>query len=72
MKSRYYEIDDTNTVRVFEKSVDENKDTKVVCVILQDVHPDGRSWESREEAQAWIDSTPYHLEVENTTEPVAE
>ena len=43
---------DNNTIEVFNN---ENPNENGAPFLRQDVHPDGRAWESRAEAQAWID-----------------
>ena len=48
-----YEIDGQNVVRVWD---DENPNEKGAPFFLQDVHPDGRPWVDRAEAQAWLDA----------------
>jgi len=48
-----YEIDDTNAVRVWD---DENPTETGAPFQLQDVHPDGRPWVDRAEAQTWVDA----------------
>lgn len=48
-----YEIDEHNIVRVWD---DENPNENGAPFLLQDVHPDGRPWFDRAEAQAWIDA----------------
>ncbi len=48
-----YEIDDTNTVRVWD---DENPNENGAPFLLQPDRPDGRSWADREEAQGWVDA----------------
>ena len=48
-----YEIDIHNTVRVWD---DENPNENGAPFFLQDVHPDGRPWVDRAEAQAWVDA----------------
>jgi hypothetical protein len=47
------EIKDNNTIEVFDL---DNPNENNAPFLRQDVHPDGRAWESREEAQSWIDS----------------
>lgn len=44
---------DNNTVEVFDL---DNPNEIGAPFFLQDVHPDGRPWASKEEAQAWIDN----------------
>jgi hypothetical protein len=48
-----YKIDYQNIVRVWD---DENPNETGAPFQLQDVHPDGRAWTDREEAQAWADA----------------
>ena len=45
-----YLILDNNTVELRETGVTLENDAPL---IRQDVHPDGRAWESREEAEQW-------------------
>ena len=47
------EIKDNNTIEVFDL---DNPNEKNAPFLRQDIHPDGRAWESRAEAQAWIDN----------------
>jgi hypothetical protein len=44
---------DNNTVEVFNL---DNPNENGAPFLSQDVHPDGRAWESKEETQAWIDN----------------
>lgn len=60
------EIDDTNTVRIWDE---ENPNEFNAPFILQPIHPDGRPWINRVEAQDWLDN---FLEEMNTPAPVAE
>ena len=48
-----YEIDDQNAIRVWD---DENPNENGAPFLFQDVHPNGRPWANREEAQAWADA----------------
>lgn len=48
-----YEIDEHNAVRVWD---DGNPNENGAPFQLQDIHPDGRPWVSRAEAQAWLDA----------------
>ena len=67
-----YKIDilDNNTIEVFDL---DNPTETGAPFLRQDVHPDGRAWESKEEAQTWIDnlfiewSKPAEKEVEQST-----
>jgi hypothetical protein len=43
---------DNNTIEVFDN---ENPNEHGAPILRQDVHPDGRAWEDRAEAQALID-----------------
>ena len=43
---------DDNTIEVFDN---DNPNELGAPFLRQDVHPDGRAWESRLEAQAWAD-----------------
>jgi len=58
-----YEIDSQNTVRIWD---DANPTVTGAPFFLQDVHPDGRAWADREEAQAWVDE----FIIELTTPPI--
>ena len=58
-----YEIDSQNVVRVWD---DANPTVTGAPFFLQDVHPDGRAWADREEAQAWVDA----FIIELNTPPV--
>ena len=49
----HVEILDNNTVEVFDL---ENPNADGSPFLRQDVHPDGRDWNDRAEAQAWIDA----------------
>ena len=53
MKYTHYEIDDSNIIKIY--SYDEPTNTKFVG-ILQDVHPEGRAWNNKEEAIAWAEA----------------
>ena len=53
-----YEIDDANAVRVWD---DENPNETGAPFQLQDVHPDGRPWVDRAEAQAWVEGFIAHI-----------
>ena len=57
-----YEIDSQNAVRIWD---DANPTATGAPFFLQDVHPDGRAWADREEAQAWVDA----FIIELTTPP---
>jgi hypothetical protein len=48
-----YEIDETNSVRVWDE---ENPNENGAPFLLQDVHPDGRAWANRAEAQEWVEA----------------
>ncbi len=63
-----YEIDGHNTVRVWD---DENPNENGAPFQLQDVHPDGRPWADRAEAQAWVDAFITDL-LAPATEPTEE
>jgi hypothetical protein len=56
---------DDNTIEVFDN---ENPNENGAPFLRQDVHPDGRAWENRAEAQAWIDNliTEWSNPVEET------
>ena len=43
---------DNNTIEVFDN---ENPNENGAPFLRQDIHPDGRAWEDRTEAQTWID-----------------
>lgn len=58
-----YEINDLNEVRVWDN---ENPNENGAPFFLQDIHPDGRPWADRAEAQAWLDAFIAKL----TAEPV--
>ena len=59
-----YEIDSQNTVRIWD---DANPTATGAPFFLQDVHPDGRAWADREEAQAWVDA--FIIELTNPPAP---
>jgi hypothetical protein len=46
-----YEIDETNTIRVWNEEVPDELGRPF---LLQPDYPDGRPWESRDAAEAWI------------------
>lgn len=46
----WYEIDEENILRIWETYRKENGEPPF---LYQPVHPDGRGWESAEEADAW-------------------
>lgn len=48
-----YEIDDHNVVRVWD---DENPNENGAPFFFQDIHPDGRPWSSKAEAQEWVEA----------------
>ena len=48
-----YEIDEINVVRVWDA---ENPNENGAPFLLQDIHPDGRPWTSRDEALNWVDA----------------
>lgn len=48
-----YEIDENNTVRIFNNVLPTETGAPF---FLQDVHPDGRPWVDRAEAQTWVDA----------------
>ena len=48
-----YEINEKVEVRIWD---DENPNENGAPFQLQDVHPDGRPWADRAEAQAWVDA----------------
>jgi hypothetical protein len=53
-----YEINEKVEVRIWD---DENPNENGAPFQLQDVHPDGRPWADRAEAQAWVDAFIEHL-----------
>jgi hypothetical protein len=69
-----YEIDETNTIRVWNAEVPDELGRPF---LLQPDYPDGRSWESRAAAEAWIVNlinewlkpVEIDLEVDEITEP---
>lgn len=48
-----YEINEKVEVRIWD---DENPNENGAPFQLQDVHPDGRPWVDRDEAQAWTEA----------------
>jgi hypothetical protein len=54
-------IDELNTVRIWAEYDLEN-DLNSSPLIIQDVHPDGRPWENKDEAQIWADDYIVKLE----------
>ena len=48
-----YEINEKVEVRIWD---DENPNENGAPFQLQDVHPDGRPWADRAEAQTWVDA----------------
>jgi hypothetical protein len=62
-------VDDDNVVRIWGKPEYE-ADSTVAPFILQDIHPDGRSWENKDEAQAWADD--YIAKLESFVPPALE
>jgi hypothetical protein len=69
-----YEIDETNTIRVWNEEVPDELGRPF---LLQPDYPDGRPWESRAAAEAWIVNlinewlkpVEIDLEVDEITEP---
>ena len=59
---------ENNTIEVFDN---ENPNQNGAPFLRQDVHPDGRAWEDRAEAQAWIDNLidEWSKPVEETPQP---
>ena len=53
MKNYKVEVLDNNTVEVFNL---DNLNENNAPFLRQDVHPDGRAWADKAEAQAWIDN----------------
>jgi len=47
------DIDETNTVRIWQ----EDRPLEDEPNFIQDIHPDGRPWESLEEATEWAEAT---------------
>lgn len=48
-----YEIDADNEIRVFD---DERPNENGAPFLYQPVHPDGRDWTSRAEAEEWVEA----------------
>lgn len=48
-----YEIDEHNAIRIWD---DENPNENSAPFLYQPDHPDGRPWENRAEAIAWVDA----------------
>jgi hypothetical protein len=48
-----YEIDEHNAIRVWD---DENPNENGAPFLYQPVHPDGSEWDSREEAEDWVEA----------------
>lgn len=59
---------ENNTIEVFDN---ENPNENGAPFLRQDVHPDGRAWEDRAEAQAWIDNliAEWSKPAEETSQP---
>lgn len=52
MSDRYkYEIDETNAIRVWDN---ENLNELNAPFLFQPVHPDGRNWHDKTEAESWV------------------
>jgi hypothetical protein len=49
----YYEIDNNNVVRAWDNEFP-NSDVGNAPFLLQDIHPDGRPWLDKQEAEDWI------------------
>ncbi len=62
-------VDDNNIVRIWGKP-EYDADPTIAPFILQDIHPDGRAWEDKAEAQTWADE--YIATLEAFVPPVVE
>jgi hypothetical protein len=51
MSTYKIEIDEKNIIRVWDEA---NPTETGAPFLLQDVHPDGRAWDNKAEAEAWI------------------
>jgi hypothetical protein len=70
LKNYKVEVLDNNTVEVFDL---DNPNENNAPFLRQDVHPDGRAWENKEEAQTWIDKllVDWERPIEEPTEDPA-